>query len=33
MAKQEAAPHRLSSKSTTLAPQRGTRRASTLRLR
>jgi hypothetical protein len=33
MAKQEAAPRRLSSKSTTPAPQRGTRRASTLRLR
>jgi hypothetical protein len=33
MAKQEAAPRRLSSESTTLAPQRGTRRASTLRLR
>jgi hypothetical protein len=33
MAKQEAAPHRLSSKSTTPAPRRGTRRVSTLRLR
>jgi hypothetical protein len=33
MAKQEAAPRRLSSKSTKPAPQRGTRRASTLRLR
>jgi hypothetical protein len=33
MAKQEVTPRRLSSKSTTLAPQRGTRRASTLRLR
>jgi hypothetical protein len=33
MAKQEATPRRLSSKSTTPAPQRGTRRASTLRLR
>jgi hypothetical protein len=33
MAKQEAAPRRLSSKSTTPAPQRATRRASTLRLR
>jgi hypothetical protein len=33
MAKQEAAPHRLSSESTMSAPQRGTRRASTSRLR
>jgi hypothetical protein len=33
MAKQEAAPRRLSSKSTAPAPQRGTRRASTSRLR
>jgi hypothetical protein len=33
MAKQEVAPRRLSSKSTTPAPQRGTRRVSTLRLR
>jgi hypothetical protein len=33
MAKQEAAPRRLSSESTTPAPQRGTRRASTPRLR
>jgi hypothetical protein len=33
MAKQEATPRRLSSKSTTPAPQRGTRQASTLRLR
>jgi hypothetical protein len=33
MAKQEAAPRRLSSKLTTPAPQRGTRWASTLRLR
>jgi hypothetical protein len=33
MAKQEAAPRRLSSKSTSPVPQRGTRRASTLRLR
>jgi hypothetical protein len=33
MAKQEAAPRRLSSKSTTLAPQRGTRRVSTVHLR
>jgi hypothetical protein len=33
MAKQEAAPRRLSSESTTLAPQRGTRRALTSRLR
>jgi hypothetical protein len=33
MAKQEAAPHRLSSESTASAPQRGTRRASTSRLR
>jgi hypothetical protein len=33
MAKQEAAPRRLSSKSTTPTPQRGTRRASTSRLR
>jgi hypothetical protein len=33
MAKQEAAPRRLSSESTTPAPQRGTRRALTLRLR
>jgi hypothetical protein len=33
MAKQEAEPRRLSSESTTPAPQRGTRRASTLRLR
>jgi hypothetical protein len=32
-AKQEAAPRRLSSESTTPAPQRGTRRASTSRLR
>jgi hypothetical protein len=32
-AKQEAAPRRLSSESTVLAPQRGTRRASTSRLR
>jgi hypothetical protein len=32
-AKQEAAPRRLSSESTASAPQRGTRRASTLRLR
>jgi hypothetical protein len=33
MAKQEAAPRRLSSESTTPAPQRGTRRALTSRLR
>jgi hypothetical protein len=33
MAKQEAAPRRLSSESTALAPQRGTRRALTSRLR
>jgi hypothetical protein len=33
MARQEAVPSLLSSKSTTPAPQRGTRRASTLRLR
>jgi hypothetical protein len=33
MAKQEAAPHRLLSESTTPAPQRGTRRALTSRLR
>jgi hypothetical protein len=33
MARQEAAPRRLSSESTTPAPQRGTRRASTSRLR
>jgi hypothetical protein len=33
MAKQEAAPRRLSSESTAPAPQRGTRRASTSRLR
>jgi hypothetical protein len=33
MAKQEAAPRRLSSESTTLAPQWGTRRALTSRLR
>jgi hypothetical protein len=33
MAKQEAAPHRLSSESTAPAPRRGTRRASTSRLR
>jgi hypothetical protein len=33
MAKQEATPHRLSSESTTSAPQRGTRRALTPRLR
>jgi hypothetical protein len=33
MAKQEAAPRRLSSESTVLAPQRGTRRALTSRLR
>jgi hypothetical protein len=33
MAKQEAAPHWLSSESTTPAPQRGTRRALTSRLR
>jgi hypothetical protein len=33
MAKQEAAPRRLSSESTVPAPQRGTRRASTSRLR
>jgi hypothetical protein len=33
MAKQEAAPRRLSSESTTPVPQRGTRRASTSRLR
>jgi hypothetical protein len=33
MAKQEAAPRRLSSESGTLAPQRGTRRALTSRLR
>jgi hypothetical protein len=33
MAKQEMAPHRLSSESTMPAPQRGTRRASTSRLR
>jgi hypothetical protein len=33
MAKQEATPHRLSSESTAPAPQRGTRRASTSRLR
>jgi hypothetical protein len=32
-AKQEAAPRRLSSKSMATAPQRGARRASTLRLR
>jgi hypothetical protein len=33
MAKQEAAPRRLSSESTTSVPQRGTRRALTSRLR
>jgi hypothetical protein len=33
MAKQEAVPHRLSSESTTPAPQRGTRQALTSRLR
>jgi hypothetical protein len=33
MAKQEAAPHRLSSESTEPVPQRRTRRASTSRLR
>jgi hypothetical protein len=33
MAKQEAAPRRLSSESTMSVPQRGTRRASTSRLR
>jgi hypothetical protein len=33
MAKQEAAPHRLLSESTTPAPQRGTRRALTSHLR
>jgi hypothetical protein len=33
VAKQEAVPYRLSSESTTLAPQRGTRRTLTSRLR